>query len=66
MSVVKVIEIVCEGNNIEAALESGIKEATKTLKNIKQIDIKWIHAKVENNKISGYRVNAKVSFVVEN
>lgn len=65
MSVVKVIEIVCEGSSIEEALETGVKEASKTLKNIKQIDIKWVHAKVDNGKIAGYRVNAKVSFVVE-
>lgn len=65
MSVVKVIEILCDGKSIEDALESGVKEASKTIKNIKQIDVKWIHAHVENGKITSYRVNAKVSFVIE-
>ena len=65
MSIVKVIEIICEGKTIEDAMSAGVAEASKTIKNIKQIDVKWIHAHVENGKITGYRVNAKISFVIE-
>lgn len=65
MSIVKVIEVVCEGKSIEDAMNAGVREASKTIKNIKQIDVKWIHAKVEQEKIVGYRVNAKLSFVIE-
>lgn len=65
MSIVKVIEVMCEGKTIEEALNAGVREASKTIKNIKQIDVKWIHAHVENNKITAYRVNAKISFVIE-
>ena len=65
MSIVKVIEIMCEGKSIEDALQSGVAEASKTLKNIKQIDVKWVHGHVEHGKITTYRVNAKVSFVIE-
>lgn len=65
MSIAKVIEVMCEGKSIEDAINSGVQEAAKTLKNIRQIDVKWIHAAVENNKIVKYRVNAKISFVVE-
>jgi dodecin len=65
MSVVKVIEILCEGKSIEAAIESGVQEASKTLKHLKQVDVKWIHANIENGKITKYRVNAKISFVLE-
>lgn len=65
MSIVKIIEVVCEGKSIEDALANGVKEASKTIKNIKQIDVKWVHGKVEQEKIVGYRVNAKVSFVIE-
>lgn len=65
MSIVKVIEVLCEGKSIEDALKSGVREAAKTIQNIKQIDVKWIHAHVEKNKITKYRVNAKISFVIE-
>lgn len=65
MSIVKVIEVLCEGKTIEDALSAGVREASKTIRNIKQIDVKWIHANVEDNKIVSYRVNAKLSFVIE-
>lgn len=65
MTIVKVIEVLCEGKSIEDALCNGVKEASKTVKNIKQIDVKWVHAHVEKNKITSYRVNAKISFVIE-
>lgn len=65
MSIVKVIEVMCEGKTIEEALNAGVREASKTIKNIKQINVKWIHAHVENNKITAYRVNAKISFMIE-
>lgn len=64
MSIVKVIEVICEGKTIEAALQAGVKEASKTIKDIKQIDLKWVHAHVEKNKIVKFRVTAKISFVV--
>lgn len=65
MSIVKVIEVICEGKSIEDALNSGLQEAAKTVHHIKQIDMKWVHAHVENNKITKYRVTAKVSFVIQ-
>ena len=65
MSIVKVIEVVCEGKSIEEAMNAGVREARKTIRNIKQIDAKCIHAVVENDKISHYRINAKISFVIE-
>ncbi len=65
MSIVKVIEVMCEGKTIEDAMSSGVKEASKTVKHIKQIDVKWIHGHVEKDKITKFRLNAKISFVVE-
>ena len=65
MSIAKVIEVITEGKSIEAALESGVQEAAKTLKNIKQVNVSHIEALVETNQITQYRVNAKITFVVE-
>ena len=65
MSIVKVIEVICEGKSIEDALSSGVREAAKTVHHIKQIDVKWIHAHVENNQITKYRVTANLSFVIQ-
>ena len=65
MSIVKVIEVICGGKSIEDALESGVREAAKSVHHIKQIDAKWIHAHVENDKIVKYRVTANISFVIQ-
>lgn len=65
MSVVKIIEIISQGKTIEAALQTAVTEAAKTLYNIKQINVDHISAIVENNKITEFRVTAKISFVVD-
>lgn len=65
MSVAKVIEIIGEGNSIEKAVEAALEEAKKTVKNIKHVDVKHIHAEIENNKIAIYRVITKISFIIE-
>ncbi|MBU6149011.1 MAG: dodecin domain-containing protein, partial [Verrucomicrobia bacterium] len=42
----------------------AVHEASHTVKEIKQIDIDHIHAKVENGQITKYRVDARISFIV--
>ena len=65
MAVAKVIEILAEGKSIEDAIEDGVKEAGKTIKNMKSIYVENIQASVKNGEVSGYRVNCKVTFVVD-
>lgn len=65
MAVVKVIEVICEGNTVENALKSGVEEAALTVKFIKQINVEHIEALVEHDKITKFRVNAKISFLVK-
>ena len=65
MAVAKVIEIHSEGNTIEQAAEAALNEAAKSVEQIKGIYIQDIQALVENNKITKYRINAKISFVVK-
>lgn len=65
MSVAKVIEILAEGESLESAVESAVAEASKSIKNIKHVYVKDFQAHVENNRISHYRVNTKVTFVVD-
>ena len=64
MSIVKVIEVIAEGKTIEEAVQSALREASHTISDIKQIDVEHIYAKVENNRITGYRINADISFVI--
>ncbi|MBS0010091.1 MAG: dodecin domain-containing protein [Bacteroidales bacterium] len=66
MSIVKVIEVIASSDKgFTEATENALKEASKTVKNIKSIYIKHMNANVENNKIVSYAVNAKVSFMIE-
>jgi len=65
MSVAKVIEILAQSDESwEDAAQEALKEASKTVRNIESIYVKDFQAIVENNKITAYRVNAKITFVV--
>ena len=66
MSIAKVIEILAEGDSIEAAIESAVNEASRTVRDIKHVYVEHIQAIVEDNQIRTYRINAKVTFVVQN
>jgi len=62
----KVIEVLAESNKSwEDAAQVAVTNATKTVRNVKSIYIKNLEASVDNGKITSYRVNAKISFVLE-
>lgn len=65
MSVAKVIEILAEGNTLESAVEAAVNEASKSVRNVKNVYVEGFQAIVEDSKVVKYRVNAKVTFVVE-
>ena len=62
---VKVIEVLAESpNSWDDAAREAVREASKTVRNIQSVYIKEMQAVVENNEISKFRVNAKISFVI--
>jgi dodecin len=64
--VIKVIEVLAESpRSWEDAANEALKKASKTLKNIRSIYIKNFEAKVERNKITEYRINAKIAFLLD-
>jgi flavin-binding protein dodecin len=66
MSVIKVIELLAESEKgWEDAAANAVKEASKSLKNIRSLNITNQSCVVENGEISKYRINCKVSFAVE-
>ena len=66
MSVVKVIEVLSQSEKgWEDAAQQAVTVAAKSVRNIKSIYIENMQATVEDNKIVGYRVDAKISFLVE-
>lgn len=66
MTMLKVIEVLAESNKSwEDAAQSAIDDAAKTVRGIKSIYLKELHATVENGKIARYRINGKISFLLE-
>jgi len=65
-SVLKVIEVLAESDKSwEDAAALAVERAGKTLHGIKSIYIKNFEAKVENNKIVKYRIDANISFMLD-
>jgi hypothetical protein len=66
MAVVKVIELLAQsGKSWEDAAQLAVDAAAKSVRNIKSIYIENMQGTVADNKIVEYRVDAKISFVVE-
>ncbi|MFC1804029.1 dodecin family protein [Thermoproteota archaeon] len=66
MTVIKIIELVgVSTKGLQDAVENAVKEAAKTVRNMKGLDILSWTAKIEDDKIVEYRANVKISFVVE-
>lgn len=66
MSMVKVIEVIAESKKSwDDAAENALKEASKSVRNIKSLYVQEMQAIVEDGKISRYRLNAKISFVID-
>lgn len=66
MAIVKVIEVLAESDTSwENAAQQALDEASRTVRNIRSIYIKEFQAIVRDDEIDKFRINAKISFVVE-
>lgn len=66
MSVAKIIEITAEsGESFEDAIQQGISKASRSVHNIKGAWVKEHQVKVKENRIVAYRVDLKVTFVLD-
>lgn len=66
MSVAKIIELSAESTqSFEDAIRQGIETASKTVHNIRGAWVKEQQVVVKNGKVEMYRVDLKVTFVLE-
>ena len=66
MSVAKIIELSVESpKSFEDAIQNGITKASKTVHNNKSAWVKEQHVVIDNGKIALYRVDLKVTFVLD-
>lgn len=66
MSVARVTEISSTSTrSFEDAIQQGIARATSTLRNVQGAWIKEQEVSVENDRITRYKVNMQITFVLE-
>jgi flavin-binding protein dodecin len=65
-TLVKVIEVIAQSEkSFDDAAQRAVKEAAKTVRGIKSIWIDNFNGVVQGDKIVEFRVNAKISFLLE-
>ena len=65
-SVAKVIEVIAESDKSwDDAAKNALREASRTIDDIREVWISSMKAIVEKNKIVRYRVTAKITFVLK-
>lgn len=66
MAVLKVIEVLSNSNESwEDATKKAVKQASKSVKNIKSVYVQEQSAIVNENKVTEFRVNLKLTFEVK-
>ncbi len=66
MGILKVLEILASSKTSwEDAAQSAVTEASKTVRDIRSVNVRNQSAVVENGKISEYRLNCKITFAVD-
>jgi dodecin len=65
-SIVKVIEVIAQSDKgFDDAVRSAVREAAKTISGIRSVWVENHSVKVDGDRITNFRVNCKVSFVVK-
>jgi len=66
MSLLKVIEVLAESEvSWEDATKQAVANASKTVRNIKSVYIKNLEAVVDKDQVTRFRINAKISFLLD-
>ena len=66
MAIAKVVEVNSSSiKSFEDAIQSGIAKVTETIKNVQGAGINEQKVIIKDNKIVEYRVNLKISFLVD-
>jgi flavin-binding protein dodecin len=64
-SIAKIIEVEAEGETIEEAVEAAVEGASHSVRNIENVYVRDFEAIIENNQVARYRVDTKITFLVE-
>ena len=65
-SIAKVVEVVAQSDkSFDDAAQQAVRETAKTVRGLKSIWIDNFSGTIKNGKIVEYRVNAKLTFIIE-
>jgi flavin-binding protein dodecin len=66
MSVAKVVELIGSSKvSFDDAVKNALDEAAKTIRGVKEVWVQNFSALVKDGKITEYRANVKLTFLVE-
>lgn len=66
MSVAKVVELIGSSKvSFDDAVKNALDEATKTIREIREVWVQDFSVLVKDGKITDYRANVKLTFLVE-
>ncbi len=66
MSVARVTELSSTSDqSFEDAINVGVNRATSTLRNVESAWVKDMNVMIDNGRITGYKVNIAVTFVLD-
>lgn len=66
MSVVKVVELVGESDRSwEDAVQQAVQAASKTVRNIRGVEVLNWTGEVDGGQITGYKADVQIAFMVE-
>jgi len=66
VAIVKVIEVIAQSEKgYDDAVKEAVKDASRTVKGIRSVWVDNFSAEVEGGKVTVFRVNAKISFVLK-
>ena len=66
MAVARVVEIISSSpKSFEDAVRNGVERANQTLSNVSAVWVKNMKCTVDRGRITEFRVNLKVTFVLE-
>jgi flavin-binding protein dodecin len=66
MSIARVTELsAVSDESFEDAINQAVNRATQTLRNVESAWVKDMNVMIENNNVTGYKVNLAITFVLE-
>lgn len=66
MSMLKVIEVLAESDtSFEGAVKNAVTQAAQSVRNVKSVYVKDMTATVDGDRITSYRIIAKITFLLD-